>query len=1079
MKWSIKRAYDGRGGWIPCLADSENAGGIVFAGRQEATEETIRRNACERFEIRQEELVVGFKGHDGNLVCFLVGISRAESDEGWVLYHGVPVKANICDISSNYSDCMVVEDKQILTRVTYSTGVEQLWPEYACFDLSDLPDNVTIMDAPDDSPYDENEDDEPEILYEQDHVGMDESLLQEDEDISQEYELPFDATIDPCVTLLKAATPELYRDNAFRVLGLLTTATTRDIERHQRNLKMSAKLGIGSTGQDQRGYLPLPPPDDDAIQRATERLRDPESRFIDEFFWFWTPRTASARDEALDLLFANRVNETAGILEQQKEHDATGITSHNLAVLYHARALDFEHRAATDGFTKGELETCGRWWKGAYREWRQLLNNESFWSQVTARIRELNDPRLTTGLARRIRHSLPKAIFQINALLAVRAAEEADEATCNYHIQLAREFGFGKELLDAVLGEVITPIRHRIRMACDRLRGNTDVKTGHGNLLAWEFLLESRPLLKIVDLLLAEGGLLRESVHDEIAGTVTDAAISYVNATEDWDEGIALLLQAQNLALSESLRARIKKNLNTATYWGMHKRESKALKHTEAEKMESVSHSGRSIAVKCALAKERAESTPETADRVIWQLLLETKPVLQTLKGLTSDRDDVLIAANDEVADTVLQCQILYGNRTKNWKQCVMLLMSVYDFPISESLRSRIKENLSRLNENSRQEQEYEDLKQAMAENRAFVVSVSGANVTMPAVCSCCLGPAETVQEVSKAQTAEDGRYEGTRALKFPLCMACVQHQKDLRWKRTIFVLLAIALPVAASYLIGFESGGPNYLEFMILGGLLFVVIFSMLVGSIRAKKLSPRHASGGPAVALDNVGAGCGTFRFWNPSYAHAFAQANNSRAIATKVSKYSRDLHFVRGGAFVRRASWIVACVLVGQSAVYGLLSATQWHRLSPRTVSNPRIASSQTYSHTEQRNRGVSDKGPPTGTYVPVEPDGSLLAEINQGKGKLRRMESELEEMDSRLETLSTRLNTRKTQIDEFGFDTIRGIYVNRSSYQQAVDEYNKLVEQYNSLIEERRARYTAYEAELRRVNNTIDRYNRGAQ
>ena len=73
-------------------------------------------------------------------------------------------------------------------------------------------------------------------------------------------------------TLLKIATPELYRVNAFRVLGLPTIVTAQKIEHHRIKLKMIAKLGMDSHKQ-RYGYLPLiPSPDEESIQHAIERL---------------------------------------------------------------------------------------------------------------------------------------------------------------------------------------------------------------------------------------------------------------------------------------------------------------------------------------------------------------------------------------------------------------------------------------------------------------------------------------------------------------------------------------------------------------------------------------------------------------------------------------------------------------------------------------------------------------------------------------------------------------------------------------------------------------------------------------
>jgi hypothetical protein len=365
--------------------------------------------------------------------------------------------------------------------------------------------------------------------------------------------------------LLKIATPELYRDNAFRVLGLPTTVTAREIERRQKNLQMIAKLGMDSHDQC-HGYLPLiPSPNKESIQHAMERLRDPEKRLVDEFFWLWPTKTDSARDETLDLLSANRVNEALDILNREKEYDASGRTAHNLAVLYHAHALDFEHKFKTERFTKAELETCGRWWKGAYEEWQELLENENFWSQVTARIRELDDPRLTTGMAKRIRHSLPKAIFKINATLAVRAAERNDEATCNYHIQLVKEFGSDQELFNAVMHEAVSPISERINIRCASVADKLKESSHKANEVARNLLAEIGLSLKAIDMLLPKDSLKRESLRDVVAETARDCTAVYGKDTADLRECLEISHEILQVAASKSLRKLIEDDIDNIT----------------------------------------------------------------------------------------------------------------------------------------------------------------------------------------------------------------------------------------------------------------------------------------------------------------------------------------------------------------------------------------------------------------------------------------------------------------------------------------------------------------------------------
>src|SRR5262245_31982328 len=102
--------------------------------------------------------------------------------------------------------------------------------------------------------------------------------------------------------LLRALKPDLYRVNAFRMARLPATASQRDIARRLEMLTMQARLG-GSVEQP-RGLLGLQPASDvDAVRHAIERLRDPETRLLDEFFWFWPENAVpDSPDEALAAL---------------------------------------------------------------------------------------------------------------------------------------------------------------------------------------------------------------------------------------------------------------------------------------------------------------------------------------------------------------------------------------------------------------------------------------------------------------------------------------------------------------------------------------------------------------------------------------------------------------------------------------------------------------------------------------------------------------------------------------------------------------------------------------------------------
>ena len=89
-----------------------------------------------------------------------------------------------------------------------------------------------------------------------------------------------------CQPLLEAATKNLYRKNAFRVLGLDADAGAREISKHGAKVKQMAELGMANAVHA-RAFPMSPPPSRDEIRDMLQRLQDPEKRMVDEFFWFW------------------------------------------------------------------------------------------------------------------------------------------------------------------------------------------------------------------------------------------------------------------------------------------------------------------------------------------------------------------------------------------------------------------------------------------------------------------------------------------------------------------------------------------------------------------------------------------------------------------------------------------------------------------------------------------------------------------------------------------------------------------------------------------------------------------------
>ncbi len=374
-------------------------------------------------------------------------------------------------------------------------------------------------------------------------------------------EWSYTASSDADRRLLDTATPDLYRTNPFRVTGLPTTATIRDIRRLESRLKIQGKLGMNG-GVSGAGYLPLdPPPDEDAIRAAMARLQDPEARLVDELFWFWPQRSGAEEDRGLQLLRENRASDALSYwLAFEKDESVGKASTHNLAVLYHTVALDLEHAAGHRALTENEDRTRAVCWGRACRRWQRLIEEEGFWNRLAARAQELDDPRVTGGTVRRIRESLTRAILLVNARSAVAAAERGNRDTAARHVSLMQGSGYAPSAIDGALAEALAPTRERIRMQCELLT-KSDEPAARMGALATELLERTRPHLMIVETLLPAGNATRDAAFDEVAGTAMQCAIAFGNETEDWSACIELLETILPVVASQSMRARVEENL--------------------------------------------------------------------------------------------------------------------------------------------------------------------------------------------------------------------------------------------------------------------------------------------------------------------------------------------------------------------------------------------------------------------------------------------------------------------------------------------------------------------------------------
>lgn len=360
--------------------------------------------------------------------------------------------------------------------------------------------------------------------------------------------------------LLAVAGPGLYRTNVFHVTQLPVEATRREINRQRERDEAKRRLGraTGSTGGLRLG----PPPSDDEAGKAVAQLDDPVLRLIHELFWFW-PRDLGegASDEALIAVRSGDVERARDLWSRRAaQHSEAMVSVHNLAVLTHAEAIELEL-----GDDARAREADGRrLWGEALGLWRYLLEHESFWSQVSARVRALHDPRLTTGTPRRLRESLPLALLVTNGRLAVALARD-DPERARAHMDIIAASGFDDADRDQAIRLALEPIQNSLASLCSLATDQADAHPEEGEKAARSLLEQAQPLLATLDVFVPEGEARRDDAHDEVVQSVLGCQISYARETDDWETSRQLLEDVAPLAGTARARTHIDSELQKVT----------------------------------------------------------------------------------------------------------------------------------------------------------------------------------------------------------------------------------------------------------------------------------------------------------------------------------------------------------------------------------------------------------------------------------------------------------------------------------------------------------------------------------
>jgi hypothetical protein len=357
-------------------------------------------------------------------------------------------------------------------------------------------------------------------------------------------ELPPDRSFP---ALLEACTAQVYRRNAFRVMGLGVEATAREVAKQGEKLKMAARLGAGAGAG----------PGEEELREASQKLQDPERRLVEEIFWVW-PLESGSPDPGLEAAARGEW----GLAEVHWRGSGSGPALHNLAVSWHRQALELE-LAADEGraLTTEERAERAAYWKEALSHWQRALETEGFWQRLESRIQALDDPRLDHASITRIRASLPMALLGIEARLAVEAAEQGRLPAARAQAEALEGSGFGAEAVRDALRRALRPVRERVRQLAEAAEAEGDRDPPQAHKVAERLLKDTAGHLKVLQALAHPGDPILDGARDEIALKALACLIAFGNRTEGWAESLRVMETVLPIAVGDSARGRIERNL--------------------------------------------------------------------------------------------------------------------------------------------------------------------------------------------------------------------------------------------------------------------------------------------------------------------------------------------------------------------------------------------------------------------------------------------------------------------------------------------------------------------------------------
>ena len=356
--------------------------------------------------------------------------------------------------------------------------------------------------------------------------------------------------------LLDEAKPDIFKKNVFRITGLPVYATEKEIKKSAENQKIKEELGVKV--QDEKRSFPLvPPAGPSQIQEAMTRLRDPQTRVVDELFWFW-PISDNGSDAAFQCFMKGDSDSAFNHWTQGALVSKSSISSHNLAVMFQLTAMDWTNYQLEEDVSAERAEKIRTYWQNAHEKWKEVNLGDGYWSTFRARVASLNEPMLTTGFTRRIIRSLPLSLASIHAEYAIRFLTLRKQKLASEHVELLKRACDDQEEIQYVISRALGPIRNRLKSATENLQENVKSNTSNGDQLVMAAITSLKELKQYFSLFGGSNEVQIKELLDQACITILRSLDIWVEKLKNHEKYLTILGNVEVLATGKEVLDRIK-----------------------------------------------------------------------------------------------------------------------------------------------------------------------------------------------------------------------------------------------------------------------------------------------------------------------------------------------------------------------------------------------------------------------------------------------------------------------------------------------------------------------------------------